>query len=79
MAFLGIVTLDYCAWVGYSFMKCYCDATIYMIISSIVGAVVSSFYFFIGLLRDIGRITEPVIIDGLLINEIINCMLTVFR
>ena len=67
MAFLGIVTLDYILWMAYSFeKKCYCDARIYMIITSIVGAVVSGLYFLIGLVRDIGH--GPVIIDGLLIN-----------
>ena len=56
IAFLGIVTLDYVALVGYSFTKCYCHAAVYMIISSIVGAVITFFCGFIGLVRDIGRV-----------------------
>lgn len=60
MAFLGITTLDYVGWVGYSFKKVYCDAAIFMILNSITGAVVSSLCALVGLVKERGKVAKKV-------------------
>ncbi|KAL6614635.1 hypothetical protein ACP70R_036905 [Stipagrostis hirtigluma subsp. patula] len=59
MAFLAIGTLDYVAWTGYSLKTCkYCDAGPFMIIISILGAIITSGLTVLGLVRDFGCIAD---------------------
>lgn len=61
MAFLGITTLNYVGWIGYSFKACrYCDAAIFMILNSITGAVFSCLWALVGLVRERGQVAEKV-------------------
>jgi hypothetical protein len=64
MAFLALVTLDSAVWVGYSFKGCqYCDATVFMIMNSLFGAIFSCLWALIGLVRDRGCIVADQVIE----------------
>lgn len=75
MAFLGIITLDYAGWIGYSYKEChYCSAAVFMILNSIIGTVLSCLWALLGLVRGRGQVCEQVTYVEYLLFEITKFM-----